>query len=104
MGRKPIINKLKEFKSNVNKDYKLDKMIFFGSRAIGTAHKDSDIDLIMVSSNFKGMDFIERASKMYDYWNIDYPVDFMCFTPSEFNKRKNMITIVREALREGVVI
>ena len=50
------------------------------------------------------MDFIERGSKMYDYWDLNYPVDFLCYTPKEFNKMKNMITIVREAVRNGMEV
>ena len=41
---------------------------------------------------------------MYDYWNLNYPVDFLCYTPKEFNKLKNQITIVREAVRDGIEI
>ena len=104
MDKKPIIAELNEFKIKVKKDFPIDKMIFFGSRATGKSHRDSDIDLIIVSKKFKKLDFIKRSSKMYDYWNLDYPVDFLCFTPEEFNKRSKMITIVREAVKEGIVI
>jgi len=104
MGKKPIIDQLKKFKMRIEKEFPVEKIIFFGSRATGKPHKDSDIDLIIVSNKFKKLDFIKRSSKMYDYWNLDYPVDFLCFTPEEFSKRSKMITIVREAVREGVVI
>lgn len=50
------------------------------------------------------MDFIERGSKMYDYWNILYPVDFLCYTPEEYEKLRKEITIVKQALDEGIEI
>ena len=104
MGRKTIIKQLNEFKVRLAKDFPIEKIILFGSRATGKQHKDSDIDLIIVSKKFRKLNFIERSSKMYDYWDISYPVDFLCFTPEEFDKRSRMITIVREAVKEGVVI
>ena len=67
MDKKPIIAELNEFKIKVKKDFPIDKMIFFGSRATGKSHRDSDIDLIIVSKKFKKLDFIKRSSKMYDY-------------------------------------
>ena len=103
-GRKTIELKLKKFKKNVNKDLSVSKMYFFGSRATGKPHKYSDIDLIIVSPKFRKLDFFKRGAKMYDYWNIDYPVDFLCYTPEEFNKLKKQITVVREAVRNGIKI
>lgn len=105
MDRKAIIiKKLQEFKKQVNKDFYLSKMVFFGSRASGKPHRDSDIDLILVSPNFKKLDFIERGAKMYDYWSLDYPVDFLCYTPEEFERKKKRIGIVRQAVNEGIEI
>jgi len=39
---------------------------------------------------------------MYDYWNLDLPVDFLCYTPKEFNKLKKQISIVKEAIENGI--
>ena len=86
---KRIIAKLKEFKAKVSKDYAVDNLIFFGSRVTGKPHRWSDIDLVIVSSKFRKMDFIQRGARMYDYWKLDYPVDFLCYTPEEFNRLKN---------------
>ena len=104
MGRKTIIRQLKEYKIALNKDIYIHKMIFFGSRATGRFNKDSDIDLVIVSPKFKRLNFFKRGAKMYDYWNLNYPVDFLCYTPEEFNKLKKQITIVREAVKEGIEI
>jgi len=67
---------LVEFKGKVNKDFPVERMILFGSAATGKAARNSDIDLIIVSKKFKDMNFIKRASKMYNYWELKYPVDF----------------------------
>jgi len=104
MDKKESINKINKFLKNVSKDFKIERAIFFGSRAIGIARKDSDIDLIIVSDDFEGMDFFERVSKMYDYWDLDIPVDFLCYTSREFNKLKKLVSIVSHALKQGIII
>lgn len=105
MDRKKIIKKkLKGFKESASKDFPINKMYFFGSRAKGKPHRYSDIDLIIVSPKFRRLDFFKRGARMYDYWKLKYPVDFLCYTPEEFNRLKKQITIVREAVKEGIEI
>ena|SRR3989338_11208075 len=102
--KEDIIKKLKIFRNNVNKEIPIRKMLFFGSFVYGKQHKWSDIDLVIVSKKFKRKKTYKRARRLYDYWNLDYPVDFLCYTPEEFNKLKKQITIVKEAVREGIEI
>ena len=102
--KKSIINELGEFKRNASKEAPLQKLIFFGSRVKGKPHRYSDIDLIVVSKKFKGLKFRRRPLPLYDYWNLNYPVDFLCYTPEEFKKLSKRITIVREAVKWGIEI
>ncbi len=104
MGQAKIMKELKGFKENLKKDFPDEKIIFFGSRAVGRAGPDSDVDLIIVSEKFRELNFIKRAARMYDYWNLNYPVDFLCYTPDEFKALKSRISIVSQALKEGVVV
>lgn len=105
MGKKEdLIKNLTNFKKSVNKDFPVNKMIFFGSMVSGKPHRYSDIDLIIVSPKFKKLNFFQRGVKMYDYWNLDYPVDFLCYSPEEFRKLSKQITIVREALKTGIAV
>lgn len=99
-----IINQLKKFKYNLNTKIRIDKIIFFGSRASGKPHKWSDIDLIVVSKNFKGKRFRYRPIGFYDCWSLNYPVDFLCYTPEEFKKLSKQISIVSEAIKNGIEI
>jgi len=99
---KTIIKKLTDFKKRVNKDIPLKKMIFFGSRATGKPHRYSDIDLIIVSPAFRKLDFFKRGAKMYDYWDLRIPVDFLCYSPEEFKKLRKQTTIISEAIKEGI--
>ncbi|HLD00724.1 MAG TPA: nucleotidyltransferase domain-containing protein [Candidatus Nanoarchaeia archaeon] len=99
-----LAKQLKAFKKEVSKKIPLKALVFFGSRAKGKGKKYSDIDLLVVSSKFKNKKFHQRATALYDYWTLDYPVDFLCYTPEEFNKNKKMIGIVRRAVEEGIKI
>lgn len=79
-------------------------MILFGSRARGKVHRYSDVDLLIVSEKFRRKDVIDRAYPLYLEWDLDYPVDFLCYTPEEFRRLSRRVSIVREALREGIAI
>ncbi|MBI5223513.1 nucleotidyltransferase domain-containing protein [Candidatus Micrarchaeota archaeon] len=96
--------KLKEFKKAVSIKLPVERMIFFGSRATGNAGKWSDVDLIIVSKKFKQVKPLERGHELYDYWKLDYPVDFLCYSPDEFEKAKKRIGLASEALKNGITI
>jgi predicted nucleotidyltransferase len=102
--RKHIIEGIKKFIRRINKDFQINKIIFFGSRTTNKYNKDSDIDLIIVSDDFEGLDFFERVSKMYNYWELDYPVDFLCYTLNEFTNLKKRISIIKYAIKKGIII
>lgn len=104
MGRKNYLDFLKEFKKNLSNEIPIDKMILFGSRAYGKVHRWSDFDLVIVSKAFRNVDSLKRSLGFYDYWNLNCPVDFLCYTPEEFNKLKSQVTIVREAVKTGIEI
>ena len=104
MGEKRDIKIVKEFKRKLSEYLPLKKLILFGSRASGKKHEFSDFDLIVVSPKFKRKKMFERGIVLYDYWNMNYPVDFLCYTPEEFDRLKKKVTIVREALKQGIEI
>lgn len=104
MGKPKHLGYLKKFKNEISAKFPVDKMILFGSRVHGKPHRWSDFDLIIVSNKFAKIDSLKRSIGFYDYWALDYPVDFLCYTPEEFNKLKKQITIVREAVENGIEI
>lgn len=102
--RKSLIKNLEKFKKKISKLYNPEKIILFGSSTTGKAGKDSDVDLIIVSKKFEGIKNLKRSPDLYMKWNLDYPVDFLCYTPKEFQELKNKITIVNQATKEGIEI
>jgi hypothetical protein len=106
MGRERdrIVKELGIFKGRVAGILGIERMILFGSRAAGRPRKWSDIDLLIVGRKFSGKKFYKRSPILYNYWKLNYPVDFLCYTPEEFEKERKRISIVSEALREGIEI
>ncbi|MGB2841636.1 MAG: nucleotidyltransferase domain-containing protein [Halobacteriota archaeon] len=88
----------------LSKKIRIEKVIIFGSRARGEEKEESDVDLLIISPDFKAKKFRERALGFYKYYELDFPVDFICFTPEEFEKMKDRATIVKAALEEGTLI
>ena len=103
MDRKDLVKNLKEFKKKIGKKYKVNEIILFGSRATNNYKKESDVDLIVVG-RFKGRNNLKRAPPLYLEWELNLPVDFLCFTPQEFEKLRKKVSIVREALSQGIII
>jgi len=82
----------------------VERMIYFGSRVSGTPSEDSDIDLVIVSQEFAGRAFRYRPVGFYEFWKLNHPVDFFCYTSEEFEKFSKQVTIVREAVETGIEI
>ena len=104
MGKKTD-PKIKEFVKKIKNKYKIEKAIFFGSRARGDHFKNSDYDIILVSDDFKDIFFTKRIAMMYTFWK-HYPLEIepICYTSQEFKKKTKEHGIVRQAVKEGIEI
>jgi hypothetical protein len=99
-----ILAKVKRFLEAVGKAYQLERAILFGSRARGDHLKHSDVDLLLVSDDFGDIPFPDRPSKLYRYWEGGLPLEMLCYTISEFEKKRRMIGLVRDAVEEGITL
>ncbi len=77
------------------------RAIVFGSRARGDALSTSDLDLILVSPRFASVPFLERPVQVLE--SLDYPggLEILCYTPEEFEEKREEMGIVRVAVEEG---
>src|SRR3989344_3944281 len=91
---------IRKFIGRLSKEFNIKKVILFGSQARGDVSKNSDIDLIIVSDDFKTMKSFERSSAMYKYWDALIPKDFICYTQKEFEYLKKRISLVSESIKE----
>jgi len=103
-GRTEVMKRLREFKE-IAKKYKVERIILFGSQATGKTKGSSDVDLIIVSRDKRKLELLQS---LYHEWHINQrinlPVDFICYTPEEFEKKEGEISIVSLALKEGIEI
>ncbi|HZX45512.1 MAG TPA: nucleotidyltransferase domain-containing protein [Candidatus Nanoarchaeia archaeon] len=99
-----LISQLEDFKERLSGKMEIDKLIFFGSTAAGKPKKWSDIDLIIVSKAFEQKKSYMRAKGLRDLSGFNYPMDILCYTPSEFKKLSQRPSIVKDALKQGIAI
>jgi predicted nucleotidyltransferase len=80
------------------------QVIAFGSRVRGDALSTSDLDLILVSPQFSSIPFLRRAVAVLEM--LDYPggLELLCYTPDEFEDKRQELGIVRVALEEGIAL
>jgi predicted nucleotidyltransferase len=104
MASKAQLEKLKRFKQELKRKAHIEELILFGSQVKGKTHRWSDFDLIIVSPSFIGKKFRYRSVGLRKYWNLDSPVDFICYTPEEFKKLSKEQSLVSQAIKEGIAI
>lgn len=63
--------------------------------------------LVLVSAAFDGMPWLERvyqASALWDALEMGAGADVHCYTPIEFERKREMMPVVRAVVRRGLVI
>ena len=100
---------LNKYLSKITSLYAPDEMWLWGSRAYGSPGEYSDIDLIVVSNKFSDIKFTKRMYKFIESIGLltdrsTEVVDVLCYTPDEFARKKDQISIVSEALKTGIRI
>lgn len=98
---------LKSFVENVvpviKRDLAASQVLIFGSRVKGEATKESDVDVIIVSDFFRGIKFVKRMAAVLRLIRFSRHVDFICYTPEEFERIKDASIVVKTAVSEGVI-
>ena len=94
MDIRTIKKPIKQFVQALPKSINLDKAIVFGSYANQTATKNSDIDIILVSENFKKMNEDDRLNVLYKASRFIEPeIHPWGFTQNELDKADPQSTL-----------
>lgn len=81
------------------------KIILYGSHAVGNAREDSDMDLVVVSEDFKNMDIWERLCLLgRARIGIRRPMEIMGFTEEELESEDSDNFIKDEVKSKGVEV
>ena len=86
---------------------KIKKALLFGSAARGKLNKNSDIDIIIISNEFKKMNLIKRLvflSRLRSEEFLERPMDILGYTPEEFRKLSQISSMFSDANKEGIEI
>lgn len=98
---------LQNYGEAIHRLYAPESVWLFGSRAVGTASSQSDIDLLAVSKCFDRIRRLRRRSTFLRETGLAYAyelpvVDPLCYTPEEFHAGLHQPTIVAEAVASGI--
>lgn len=94
------IEKFKEALQTAN--IEVEKLILFGSHAAGIAREDSDIDVIVISSDFEGKSYWERVDILSDaIYEVMAPIEAAAFTPQEWASGKSLLV---DFAKDGMAI
>jgi predicted nucleotidyltransferase len=84
--------------------FKPETVIIFGSRVTGQAHAGSDIDVLIISEFFKDIPFIKRMPMALRAARFEKHVDYICYTPTEFDQIKDKSSVIMDALENGLKV
>ncbi len=108
MDREKDVKKIiKDYLATISKRIKIEKAILFGSWARGDNLQDSDIDLIVISPDFKLMSLEERLTLLERLWKFKKygrSIEAFGYTEEEFKKLKRYSLTIQDALRDGIVV
>ncbi len=84
----------------------IEKIVLFGSQANGEATAESDIDIIVVSGDFRNKDIFKRArltkeAEISTIRKFMIPFDILTMTPEEFENEDSSLS---HCVREGVIV
>jgi len=103
---------IKKIKNEINlfansKNITIEKIVLFGSQITGRVKKDSDIDLLLVSKEFKNKTYSQRIKKLLGLNRrlvklTDKPFDILYYSDEEWENTASLM--IAEAKKNGQVI
>jgi len=107
MAKSKIKKVIKFFGECLKKsNLRVSKIIIFGSHAMGKASKESDIDIVVISEDFRKKDIFKRVNLIKDaeiatIKKFMIPLDIIMLTPEEF---KSETSLIADYARNGEVV
>jgi len=80
------------------------EVYLFGSRVYGTPLEESDLDMIVVSDEFKKRSFIENTILLSTLWDGSFILEMFPYIPEQIRMFYGRKVTVTEALDKGIRI
>lgn len=102
---------LRRYLERVDDRWRLQRALLGGARvadergAPSQRERGPEFVVILVSSAYDGMPWLERvyqAGSLWDALEMGAPADVHCYTPAEFERKRELLQPVREAAEQGV--
>lgn len=93
MDKKAALKVLERFRDALeSQQIKVDKLILYGSYAIGANRKGSDIDVVVVSKDFAGKDYWARTEMLSRaIYDVFEPIEAVALTLEEWDKGESTV-------------
>ncbi len=100
-SKSSIINLIKEYISRLKENnISVEKVLLFGSIMKGMTREDSDIDIAVISSSFKGDRYSDRRLIVPLRRGIDSRIDPIPFTPEDYAEGGILIDEIKSTGQE----
>jgi len=99
MDQSAAIEIVRNFKMALERtNVPVDRILLFGSYATGTFTENSDIDVIVISEAFDGLDQWHRIEKMTDaLYELFQPIEARALTPQEWHSGESITAAYAES-------
>ena len=104
MVKTELLKIIDEYRQELEKKITVKKIILYGSFAYGQSRKDSDIDLVIISSDFAKIKPLERLEFLSLATRKNRaPIEALGYTPEEFEQARNHIFLDYIAQKGSVI-
>jgi hypothetical protein len=107
------VQELQRYLSRISGRWPIEVALLGGARVDDTRgappqrERGPEYVLVLVSSAFDGMPWLQRvyqASSLWDAHEMGDPADVHCYTPPEFERKQVSMPAVRRAVERGMLI
>ncbi|MEW6327242.1 MAG: nucleotidyltransferase domain-containing protein [Thermodesulfobacteriota bacterium] len=97
MAKSRVTKVINFLESSLREKLHISKIILFGSQARGKTTGESDIDILIVSEDFRNKDIFERVglikeAEIMTIKKFMIPLDIITMTPEEFESGTSLIS------------
>ncbi len=103
MDKRSVLKILSRFRKSLEtQGIKVDRMLLFGSCARGKQREGSDIDVVVISEDFKGKSYWQRIDLLSAaIYEVFEPIEALAMTPEEWSNDKSAFA---ELAKDGEVM